>query len=326
MPQPDMLEPQRWHQIHDQLDRSVAEAALAYLRSLASRHIHFDRDEMMREIAELKLGREPNYSLPGFALLYALRYMPRRAISILGALHVTLGDRYPVQVLDVGSGTGATALALHVSDMPRHIELSGIEQSQEMIAFAEGLPVRRRVSTRFTQGSLLDLLGSTLRQNRYDLVVLSAALPYGFDQMKEVAEGFKSYDTNEGTMVLVIEPESKTEFLDAFEHEFKAKGWPTARLCCHDLPDILKQNDIPLKEMEAVAKRIGLDKEEFPIRSWWNPPDDRFLIANPQPAWPLAAPAITSLAERTIASDVKTTTAPPAHSRLISAVGIYSEA
>ena len=56
MRQLDILQPRRWRQIHDQLDRSVAEAAHAYLRSLTLRRIHFDRDDLLSEIAELKMG------------------------------------------------------------------------------------------------------------------------------------------------------------------------------------------------------------------------------------------------------------------------------
>jgi hypothetical protein len=136
---------------------------------------------------------------------------------------------------------------------------------------------------------MVDLMPTALRREVFDLIVLSAALPYGFDQLREITNGFGTYDSNEGTMVLIVEPESKTDFLDALEGCFRAKGWPTARLCCHDLPGVLKQNDLPLREMQAFAKRLGLDEDDFPIRTWWNPPDDRFLIANPEPAWPLSA-------------------------------------
>jgi SAM-dependent methyltransferase len=108
--------------------------------------------------------------------------LPRRTISILGSLNLTLRDRFPAIVLDVGSGTGATDLALELLDAPRHIFLSGLEQSAEMIAFAHGVPARRRVSAHFVQGSLLDVMDSTLEQKRFELVVLSAALPYEFNQ------------------------------------------------------------------------------------------------------------------------------------------------
>jgi len=285
MPRPDILEPRTWRHIHEQIDRSVAEAARTYLQKLAVRRISFDRDELLDEIAELKMGREPDYSKPGFALLYALRYMPRRTISILGSLNATLTNRYPATVLDVGSGTGASTLALELLDAPRHIFLSGLEQSAEMIAFAQGVPARRRVSTHFSQGSLLDVMGSMLEEKRFELIVLSAALPYEFDQWSTVSDAFGRYESNESTMILIVEPESKADFLDALEKKFKAKGWPTLRLCCHDLPDILKENDLPLREMKDLAKRLGLEEDVFPIRSWWNPPDDRFLIANPEPAW-----------------------------------------
>jgi SAM-dependent methyltransferase len=307
MPRRDLLDPRNWRQVHEEIDRSVAEAAQIYLHKLAIRRIRFDRDVLLHEVAELKMGREPDYNKPGFALLYALRYMPRRTIAILGSLNATLIDRYPTAVLDVGSGTGASTLALELLDAPRHIFLAGLEQSAEMIAFAQGMPARRRVSSHFEQGSLLDVMDSMLKQRRFELVVLSAALPYEFNQWSKVSDAFGAYESNEGTMILIVEPESKAHFLDALEKRFMANGWPTMRLCCHDLPDILKENDLPLRKMKSLAHRLGLDEDVFPIRSWWNPPDDRFLIANPEPAWiPGPSPVLSPSALQALESGLPT--------------------
>ena len=106
-----------------------------------------------------------------------------------------------------------------------------------MIGFAHGVPARRRVSAHFVQGSLLDVMDSMLEQKRFELVVLSAALPYEFNQWSKVSDAFGRYESNESTMTLIVEPESKADLLDALEKKFKAKGWPTMRLCCHDLPE-----------------------------------------------------------------------------------------
>src|SRR3989304_9603482 len=101
-----------WRPLHERLDRAVAEAARVYLQRLASRHVAVNARKWSDELDELRLGREPDYDVPGLPVVYALKYMPRRVVSILGSLLSVLGDWYPGSVLDVGSGTGATALAL----------------------------------------------------------------------------------------------------------------------------------------------------------------------------------------------------------------------
>ena len=95
-----------------------------------------------------------------------------------------------------------------------------------------------------------------------------------------------SYEENVGKMILVIEPEAKVDILDSFGRRLRARGWPTKTFCCHDLPELIKRDDLPLRNMEEVWKRIG-SPGSTPPRTWWNPPDDKFLIANPQPSWPL---------------------------------------
>lgn len=95
-----------WRRIVERLDRGVSELARAYLAQLHARRVQIKTDRWGEELDELRLAREPDYDEPGLPLVYALKYMPRRVVSILGALLTSGLDRYPSNVLDVGSGHG----------------------------------------------------------------------------------------------------------------------------------------------------------------------------------------------------------------------------
>jgi hypothetical protein len=138
-----------WRRLHERLDRAVAEAARFYLQGLATRGISVDAQKCSEELAELRFGREPDYDLPGLPLLYALKYMPRRVVCTFGSLLSVLDSWYPTSVLDIGSGPGTTALAMDLLNLPRHINLVGIEPSREMITFSEALAIET-ASQQFT--------------------------------------------------------------------------------------------------------------------------------------------------------------------------------
>jgi hypothetical protein len=80
-------------------------------------------------------------------------------------------------------------------------------------------------------------------------------------------------------MILVIEPDAKQDLLNSFRRRLTARGWPTVTFCCHDLPDVIKDENLPLCEMQSVCQRLRLETEP---RTWCNPPNDRFLVANPK--------------------------------------------
>lgn len=82
-------------------------------------------------------------------------------------------------------------------------------------------------------------------------------------------------------MILVIEPDAKQELLTSFRRRLAARAWPTVTFCCHYLPEVIMDDTLPLPEMQNVCRRLGLDGHP---RTWWNPPNDRFLVANPRPA------------------------------------------
>ena len=282
----DSLSDFEWRRLVERLDKAVAEAARDYLRHLHARRVPIRPDNWDQELDELRLAREPDYDKPGLPLVYALKYMPRRVISILGSLLAVDIDRYPISVLDVGSGTGATALALDLINAPRHMNLLGIEPSREMIAFADSSRFQTRVTARYQEGSVGAGTLGRLPLEAFDLLVFSAALPYHFDEWGPLLGALGSYEENVGKMILVVEPEAKADILDSFGRRLRVRGWPTKTFCCHELPEIIKRDDLPLRDMQELWKRIG-SPGSAPPRTWWNPPNDKFLIANPQPSWPL---------------------------------------
>ncbi|MBN1643649.1 MAG: class I SAM-dependent methyltransferase [Dehalococcoidales bacterium] len=270
-----------WRRLHEKLDRAIAEAALGYLHTLTVRRIPIKAQQLSNELDELRLGREPDYDVPGIPLVYALKYMPKRVVSIFGSLLSVLDDWHPKSVLDIGSGTGATALAVDLLDTPHHINLLGIEPSQEMILFSECSGWLDHVSAKYKQGSIADLV-----KDRsfliYDLTVFSACFPYGFDNWSPLLTALGDYEGQESKMILAVEPDAKSDLLVSFRNRLASKGWPTITFCCHDLPDVIKDNTLPLPQMLNVWQRLGMNDSDQP-RTWWNPPDDKFLVANPKP-------------------------------------------
>lgn len=189
---------------------------------------------------------------------------------------------YPKSVLDIGSGTGATAVAIDLLNLPRHVNLLGIEPSQEMILFSKCLGWLNRVSTMYRQGSIADLAKNSVGLMNTDLVVFSASFPYGFDNWSSLLTAIGDYEGQEDKMILVIEPDAKADLLVSFQQQLKSRGWPTITFCCHDLPDVIKDNSLPLPQITSVWRRLGMDDSSRP-KTWWNPPDDKFLVANPKP-------------------------------------------
>ena len=253
------------------------------MRKLTIRRIRINVQQLDDELDELRLGREPDYNVPGLPLIYALKYMPRRIVSLFGSLFSMLNGWYPRSVLDVGSGTGATAIAMDLLNLPRHISLLGIEPSQEMILFSECSRWRNRVSTAYRQASIADLAKDSAGLSTFDLVVFSACFPYGFNNWSPLLTALGDYEGQDSKMILAVDPDAKADLLASFQHRLSSRGWPTITFCCHDLPETIKDNALPLPEMLNVWRRLGMDDSSRP-KTWWNPPDDKFLVANPKPA------------------------------------------
>lgn len=159
-------------------------------------------------------------------------------------------DRYPSTVLDIGSGTGATALAFDLLDVPRHITLTGVEPSAEMRTFAGSSRFSGRVTARYIEGSVSDGALSSLPIRDHDLLVFSATFPYHFDDWQPLLEMIGDYDSNK--MILVVEPDAKSSILDSFARRLRAKGWPTTRLTSNELSATIRRDDIPLRATTSI--------------------------------------------------------------------------
>jgi len=206
--------------------------------------------------------------------------MPRRVVPIYGSLLRAFDEWHPASVLDIGSGTGATALALDLLNLPRHVILAGIEPSREMIVFSQCSRCQHRVSASYGQGRMTDLAKTGMSLDPFDLIVFSACFPYGFDDWDPLMSALGARRGNESKMILVVEPDAKQELLTSFRRRLAARGWPTATFCCHDLPEVMKDDTLPLPDMQNVCRRLGLDGQP---KTWWSPPNDRLLVANPRP-------------------------------------------
>lgn len=74
--------------------------------------------------------------------MYAIRYMPKRIIALMGELSLAGLESRPASAFDVGVGTGAVPAALRLLWPTAHIDVRGIDASAEMLEFA---PVGRLV-------------------------------------------------------------------------------------------------------------------------------------------------------------------------------------
>ena len=223
--------------------------------------------------------------MPGVPLVYALRYMARRVISVVGAYGLLSSQSMPRTVLDVGSGTGATALAFDLLHPASRVSVVGIEPSREMRNLAESLSLRGLVSARYRQGSVADIIANPALIRACDLLVFSACFPYEFDRWEEIGASLGDYRSSDSRAVLVIEPDAKSDALDALQRVFRGRGWPTVMASSRDVPAFMTRGDLPLNRITRVWRRAGAPGAHAPA-SWWSPPDDRFLIANPAPVWP----------------------------------------
>ncbi len=115
--------------------------------------------------------------------------------------------------------------------------------------------------------------------------MFSACFPYEFDRWEEIGASLGEYRGSDSTAGLVIEPDAKSNALDALQSVFRGRGWPPVMASSRDVPAFMTRGDLPLNRITRVWRRAGAPGAHAPA-SWWSPPDDRFLIANPAPAWP----------------------------------------
>lgn len=246
--------------------------------------------EWFKELDELRLRREPAYDTPGLAVAYATRYVVRRTVSLLGALMLAGGLVPPRTVVDFGSGTGATAVAFDLLPFPGSRTVIGIEPSQEMRQLAACLQLSSRTVAIHRDGSLDDIVSALRSPIAPQMAVFSACFPYGFEGWGDLAASFGEYQRSTSPTVIVIEPEVKAAGLRSLRTAFRRLGWPVILASSRDVPAFLTANELPLNRLTRVWRRVGVEGGRPPA-SWWSPPDDYYLIANPIPGWTNAHPS-----------------------------------
>lgn len=133
-----------WEAIIREVDRVTARAAM-----LDRERRSITPDELAQgfsELAKLRHGGEPDYNARGLGTAYLLYYLARRALNTADAC-LSLGELSGnVQVLDIGAGTNAGALALAVAFPGVRFHVAAVEPSDEMARRAISPPRISRMS------------------------------------------------------------------------------------------------------------------------------------------------------------------------------------
>lgn len=263
-----------WQGTIERLDRVIADASRAYLQELRGRGVIIDPPAWARELDLLTRGRPLDYGRPGLPFMYALRYMPRRVISLLGALVEVSPDRLPRALTDVGSGTGATVIAAQFLSPTTDVQLTGIDASSEMVAFARHTQAGLRHPATFVESTIASLIDAPHSVQDSELVTFSAPFDRAFGQWEHLATAL---DTGAVRSVLAVEPESRAFLLDRFEQALGARGWQTRRSGSGNLPDFMKA-ERHLPALTRLWRQVGAPGSYQP-QTWWEPPTDDYLIA-----------------------------------------------
>lgn len=264
-----------WQGAIERLDRVIADASRAYLQELRGRGVIIDPPAWTRELDRLTRGRALNYGRPGLPLMYAVRYMPRRVISLLGALAEMSPNRPPRAVTDIGSGTGATVVAVQLLSATTDVQLTGIDASSEMVAFARHTQTSSRHPATFVENTIESLIDDPEPLATAELVTFSAPFNRAFDQWTQLASALNG---GASRSVLAVEPESRAFLLDGFERALRGEGWQTRRSGSGNLPDFMKA-ERQLPSLTRLWRKIGAPGAYQP-QTWWEPPADEYLIAS----------------------------------------------
>jgi SAM-dependent methyltransferase len=249
------------------------------------------------ELVKLRRGREPDYDRAGVAVAYAFRYLPQRVACILGALTLVANRAAPQRVLDLGSGSGAGLLALDLWAADSSMEVVSLEPSSDMQEFARGLFHGPQIAQSHLKNNLADLLSErvALEPQSFDLVLLSACLPYGYEHSTPLAEVVGQL-TRPPAAIIIIEPQAKKAELQKLSKALVETGYYSAfDYCCHDLPEqiryprMLTRLTLLLQHYEdhvrhnaclSLGGRTMLGDPAYPAKSWNGLPSykDRVLL------------------------------------------------
>jgi SAM-dependent methyltransferase len=291
------VDERRWLQMVDALDVHLAGAIQLDIsqRGLTGADIAWGYSEL----AKLRHTGEPDYNVRGVAVAYAFSYFTQRALSV--ALAVSQFDELPnpLRVLDIGSGTGAAKAGLNLGLPGWTIHVIAVEPAAAMREQAAFYTVPLPGSLEVHAGTLDDVLDRAVLPNEeaFDLVILSAALGYGFGsaftehELIECGLNLVRRLAPSGRMLL-IEPEAKQLELSRFARALARSGTRNVVSTSNDLTPFPLQH--PMPRMTELIMRLHHDiytsgrlsdfgdrllGPPWPIESWAKSPD-HYLVAD----------------------------------------------
>lgn len=221
------LSAERWAGFATRLDRIVLDAARAYLQGLRARGVSIDPEGWARELERLIRGAPIDYGREGLPLMYALRYMPKRVVALLGALEGGLGVP-PDTLLDIGTGTGATLVALQLLHPMASTKVTGLDASMEMLDFARQTQADRVQPASIVYGTIEALMEDPTPFASAEVVTFSAPFARNFDQWPRLVDAL-SRPAHTTRRLVVVEPSFRVHLVDGFQSALDQRGWQTTR-------------------------------------------------------------------------------------------------
>jgi SAM-dependent methyltransferase len=282
----EALSTEIWSDIVAEMDIKISGAITAYIdfHGIAPTDVAHGYNQLAR--LRESSPSEPDYRLPGVPVAYAFAYLALRASSTLAALASNPRGFQPRRVLDVGSGSGAIALALSLLRPTEPIEIYAVEPSKAMRDFAELLPLSPLVKLKQIEGDLAALVAKRVAASnlRYDLISFSAVFPYE-EELRVGMGAWLRWAAQSTDLLVVIEPEAKATKVKRILGELKGtKNCTTAILNPESMakaarePIVLDRTtrlkydlqSLIWDNLEPAGKRIFGDPP-FSSTSWWQP-------------------------------------------------------
>jgi SAM-dependent methyltransferase len=268
-----------WQKVLSRLDDLLATAAERYVRSRGLNGDDLARGDAMLD-GTLGAGAEPNYADPAVVGAYAFKYLARRVTSLFGALTLMHESTPPSRVLDIASGSDATAIALSLRFPGARIAVQAVEPSEEMRALGEQFSLGPGITVNRRAGTFSDIVSGTtdLMADSFDLIVMSTGFPYDTnwkdavwsDLVARIADA-----AGPNSSVVVIEPQAKARILVGSEISLRAtERFRTQQWCCHDMPEPIRQAEV-LRRSTMTLQRYH--PEGLPVQTW-NPVRREYVI------------------------------------------------